>query len=194
LPDPNNQEPFLPEAKTPVELQVGPGGDIFYPSVIDGKIHQITYESDQKSDPTDPTHDGPEPTIDTPAKDLAVDSGSTVNFHGSGTDLHGAALPAASLTWSVVIHHCDEQDASDCHLHHEADFLGVDHGSFVMPTDHQAPSYATLTLKVNYTQDGATHTNVSTRKMTYSGVGTAAAAVTQAGPWTARAHSSVGAE
>ncbi|MEM8533246.1 MAG: PKD domain-containing protein [Chloroflexota bacterium] len=42
-PDPNNIEPFIVNAATPVDLQIGPGGDLFYVDHIGGTIHRVRY-------------------------------------------------------------------------------------------------------------------------------------------------------
>lgn len=45
-PDPERIETFAAGASGPVDLQIGPGGDLFYADIINGEIHRISYESD----------------------------------------------------------------------------------------------------------------------------------------------------
>jgi hypothetical protein len=73
--------------------------------------------------------------------------GDTITFSGSATDAEDGQLPASSLSWSLVLHHCP----STCHTHVIQDFAGVASGSFVAP-DHEYPSY--LELKLTATDSG----------------------------------------
>jgi glucose/arabinose dehydrogenase len=43
LPDPTKIETFVAPAGHPVDLEIGPGGDLFYVDLDDGQIHRITY-------------------------------------------------------------------------------------------------------------------------------------------------------
>ena len=45
LPDPANRQTILSGAQGPVHLTAGPGGDIFYVGLNDGKIHRIQYST-----------------------------------------------------------------------------------------------------------------------------------------------------
>jgi glucose/arabinose dehydrogenase len=42
-PDPARRQTFLPNAASPVDLQIGPGGDLFYADITGGAIHRIRY-------------------------------------------------------------------------------------------------------------------------------------------------------
>ena len=53
-------------------------------------------------------------TISTPTTDLRWAVGDTVSFSGSATDNQGAAIPAANLTWRLVLKH---GACPDCHEH-----------------------------------------------------------------------------
>jgi PKD repeat protein len=44
-PDPAARKTFLTNAATPVDLQVGPGGDLFYVDIVGGAIRRITYSA-----------------------------------------------------------------------------------------------------------------------------------------------------
>ncbi len=43
LPDPATTAPFVQNAAGPVQLKIGPGGDLFYPDFNGGTIHRISY-------------------------------------------------------------------------------------------------------------------------------------------------------
>ena len=43
LPDPATVQPFIQNAGNPVQLKIGPGGDLFYVDFNGGAIHRITY-------------------------------------------------------------------------------------------------------------------------------------------------------
>jgi glucose/arabinose dehydrogenase len=43
LPDPNQRERLVTGAAGPVDLKIGPGGDLFYADLIGGKVHRIVY-------------------------------------------------------------------------------------------------------------------------------------------------------
>jgi len=44
VPDASAVQNFRPGARGPVDLQFGPGGSLYYPDLIDGEIHQISYQ------------------------------------------------------------------------------------------------------------------------------------------------------
>jgi glucose/arabinose dehydrogenase len=41
LPDPNNRQTFVADAATPVDLQFGPGGDLYYADIVGGTIRRV---------------------------------------------------------------------------------------------------------------------------------------------------------
>src|SRR5262249_31913936 len=45
VPDPNHQVVFDGGAQTPVDLQIGPGGDLYYVDITGGTIRRIRYSS-----------------------------------------------------------------------------------------------------------------------------------------------------
>jgi glucose/arabinose dehydrogenase len=67
--------------------------------------------------------------------------GDPINFAGSATDAEEGTLPAADLSWTIVLHHCP----SNCHEHIIETLPGVAAGSFTAP-DHDYPSYLELRL------------------------------------------------
>jgi glucose/arabinose dehydrogenase len=223
-PDPAQVAVFALEASGPVDLEIGPGGDLFYVDLMGGAIRRIrhlgansapnaslsadrtsgdiplevTFDGTDSSDPdpgdvlsyawdldgdgdlddstsATPTHtytvagtytvtlevtdpDGaastdsvviyagnspPVASIDTPAATTAWRVGDTIAFTGSADDLEDGTLAAASLTWTLRLHHCTTQ--SVCHVHEIDEFEGVLSGSFTAP-NHAYPSYLELVL------------------------------------------------
>src|SRR2546428_6498865 len=78
LPDPNNIVTFVAPAAAPVELQIGPGGDLFYVDFNGGEIRRLTFSGPPPPRPLslNPvprayfyqaglTHPGPPPTDQT---------------------------------------------------------------------------------------------------------------------------------
>jgi glucose/arabinose dehydrogenase len=83
----------------------------------------------------------PTATIVTPAPGTTWRVGQTIAFSGSATDAQDGNLPAAALSWSLILHHCP----SNCHVHPIQSFQGVASGSFSAP-DHEYPSHLELRL------------------------------------------------
>jgi len=84
----------------------------------------------------------PKVTISTPDASLRWAVGDTVQFSGSAVDNRGAAIPAAKLSWQLVLKH---GACPDCHNHFLETFAGVDGGSFTAP-NHDYPSELQLSL------------------------------------------------
>ena len=224
VPDPARRELFVQNAASPVDLQIGPAGDLFYVDFGGGTIHRIRYSDGRAPEASltaTPTHgsvpltvsfdgsasfdpdgtalsytwdlngdgtfgdatiakpsytygvagtyraalrvtDGeglsnaasmvisagntpPVPVIDTPSATLKWRVGQSIAFSGHATDEQQGTLPAAALTWSLIMNHCST--GSSCHQHPIQQFQGVASGSFVAP-DHEYPSYLTLALEV----------------------------------------------
>ena len=95
----------------------------------------------------------PQPIIDSPASGLHWQVGQHITFSGHAIDGEDGALPPASLSWSLVIHHCP----SECHTHRIQDWAGVASGAFDAP-DHEYPSWLELSLTATDSQ-GATATS-----------------------------------
>ena len=107
-------------------------------------------------------HSGETPptvSIDSPGETLNWHVGQTINFAGSATDDQDGSLPAAALSWNLVLNHCVTVDA--CHSHPVQDFAGVSSGAFVGP-DHGYPSH--LMLQVTAT-DSAGLTDTKTIRL-----------------------------
>ncbi|MEV6270862.1 PQQ-dependent sugar dehydrogenase [Kribbella sp. NPDC051936] len=229
LPDPARLQTLVGVDSTgaaaghPVDLKIGPGGDLFYVDMENGTVHRISYtaanqpptaaftaspangpvpltvgfDGTASSDPEgrpltyswDLNGDGtygdatgatasytystagtyhpnlrvtddqgasdtatvtitagntaPSPVIDTPAASLTWKVGDTIPFSGHATDVQDGTLPAAALSWSLIMHHCITP--ADCHTHTVQTFGGVSSGSFTAP-DHSYPCWLELTL------------------------------------------------
>ncbi len=89
----------------------------------------------------------PVAAIASPTAGLTWKVGESIAFDGGATDRQDGALPAASLSWSLVLNHCP----SGCHGHAIETFPGTDHGSFAAP-DHEYPSH--LELRLTATDSG----------------------------------------
>jgi hypothetical protein len=81
--------------------------------------------------------------IATPVATEAWSVGDAIAFSGGATDPEEGPLPAASLSWSVILHHCSAP--GDCHEHPLAEFPGVASGEIAAP-DHEYPSHLELRL------------------------------------------------
>lgn len=103
--------------------------------------------------------------IDTPAASLTWKVGDTITFSGHATDAQDGTLPASSLGWQVIIHHCP----SNCHTHVYQTFSGVTGGSFPAP-DHEYPSYLEIQLTATDTQGltGTASVNINPQTATLS--------------------------
>jgi glucose/arabinose dehydrogenase len=225
-PAPGQIRPFLQPAANPVNLEMGPDGNLYYPDFDGGRIQRIRYvgsaptavaaaspttgpppltvgfDGTGSSDPDgdalayawdldgDGAHDdssSPQPTytytaagtytaslrvtdtrglsgtatvtitvtgntaptatITAPPAGTTWRVGDTISFSGSATDAQDGNLPAASLSWDVILHHCP----SNCHTHPLQSFPGVAGGSLSAP-DHEYPSY--LELRLTATDSG----------------------------------------
>lgn len=89
----------------------------------------------------------PTATIGSPSPSLTWKVGDVISFSGSAADAQDGSLPATSLSWSLILHHCP----STCHAHPLGTFPGVSSGSFVAP-DHEYPSH--LELRLTATDSG----------------------------------------
>jgi glucose/arabinose dehydrogenase len=87
----------------------------------------------------------PQAQIDSPTEALQWAVGDSISFSGKGTDPQDGALGAASMTWTLVLRHCET--VNDCHSHNIQSYPGVSSGSFTAP-DHDFPSHLELRLTV----------------------------------------------
>jgi glucose/arabinose dehydrogenase len=218
LPDPANVQVFTSSASFPVDVQIGPGGDVYFADIVGGKIWRIQYGApvarltatptsgaspltvafdasastggtalsfswdldgngaftdapnlptasfiygsgshaasvrvtdtfgafDTASVTIDVDNTPPVPVIDTPLSSLTWAVGDNISFSGHAFDAEDGPLPAASLHWDVVIHHCP---GGSCHTHDWVQFDGVASGACVAP-EHDYPSYLEVILSV----------------------------------------------
>ena len=230
LPDASHVVTMLNNAAGPVDLEIGPNGDVYYVDFDGGTIHELKYlgvnraptavaapkltsgplpltvnfDGSASSDPdgssltydwnfgdgtahasavkpahtftkpgtftvtlkvTDPqgasgadtatvnaANTPPVPTINTPSASLHWSVGQSISFSGSATDAEDGALPASSLSWSLIIYHCT---AAGCHTHNVQAWTGVSSGSFNAP-DHDYPSHLELSLTATDSNGAAT--------------------------------------
>jgi putative cell wall-binding protein len=150
-PDPSTIQTFASAVGPIVDLQTGPGGDLYYVDIYAGTLRRISYGSGGGTPPPPPppSGDAPTPTMSAPTTSTTWAVGETVNFAGSAKDAAGRALPASALSWSVILHHC--YTADQCHEHPYQTFDGVTEGSFQAP-DHEYPAHLELRLDAT---DGA---------------------------------------
>jgi len=88
----------------------------------------------------------PVATIAAPSPGFHWRVGDPVAYSGAAVDAQDGTLPAAALSWALIIHHCP----SDCHIHSVTSWTGAS-GTFVAP-DHEYPSY--LELRLTATDSG----------------------------------------
>ena len=148
-PDTTARKTFVGGAANPVDLQIGPSGDLVYVDYDGGTIRRVHYGNLAPPPPSDPNpsaNDAPTATIAAPTSTTTWKVGDMVSFSGSATDPEQGALPTSSLSWSLILHHCaSASDASTCHAHQLQTFAGVASGSFTAP-DHEYPSHLELKL------------------------------------------------
>ncbi|MFL5872741.1 MAG: LamG-like jellyroll fold domain-containing protein [Solirubrobacterales bacterium] len=87
----------------------------------------------------------PQAQIDTPTSALTWAVGDKIAFSGKGSDPQDGALSAASMSWTLIMRHCETEN--DCHSHTIQTYPGVAKGEFVAP-DHDFPSHLELRLTV----------------------------------------------
>jgi myo-inositol-hexaphosphate 3-phosphohydrolase/glucose/arabinose dehydrogenase/lysophospholipase L1-like esterase len=89
----------------------------------------------------------PVATIDTPLSTFEWQTGQTIAFSGSGFDPDTGAMPPSTMSWRVLLHHCDYDNPTDCHQHVEYQVSGVDTDSVLGPV-HEYPSFLEIELTV----------------------------------------------
>ena len=75
LPDPTRAQPFESAAATPVDLEIGPNGDLFYVDIVGGTIREIKYAGANNNPPV---------AVATASPTSGV-APLTVNFDGTGS-------------------------------------------------------------------------------------------------------------
>jgi len=84
----------------------------------------------------------PTAVIDTPSASMKWSVGDVIAFTGHATDAEQGTLPAAALSWTIVLHHC--YSPTNCHEHLVEDIDGAG-GTFTAP-DHEDLPYIELRL------------------------------------------------
>ncbi len=83
----------------------------------------------------------PSVQIDSPGPGTTWKVGDTIAFSGHATDASGAPIPAAGLSWQLLLHHCP---GGSCHTHVLQSSTGAS-GTVTTP-DHDYPSWLELQL------------------------------------------------
>jgi putative cell wall-binding protein/glucose/arabinose dehydrogenase len=153
-PDPGTISTFSSDVGAIVDLQAGPGGDLFYVDMARGEVRRISYGTGGS---TPPPAGGPAPTatISGPAAGTRWAVGDRIDFSGSATDAAGQSLPASALSWSIQLQHCDTPQS--CHAHPLQTFQGVAGGSFTAP-EHEYPSFLDVRLTATDPANGGSDT------------------------------------
>ncbi len=87
----------------------------------------------------------PVPVIATPANHAHYRAGDTIVFSGGATDFEDGALPAAALSWQVVLVH-------DEHVHpFLGPLTGVTGGNFQVPSTGHAPDHTHFEIRLTAT-------------------------------------------
>jgi glucose/arabinose dehydrogenase len=145
LPSPAAVSTFAAGAANPVDLQIGPGGELYYADFDGGTIRRIEYSAPATTRAAAGNRP-PTATITSPAAATTWQVGDTIAFTGSADDPEQGPLAPSALSWSLVLEHCP----STCHMHPLESWAGVAGGSFATP-DHEYPSY--LELRLTATDD-----------------------------------------
>ena len=93
-----------------------------------------------------PGNHAPIATITAPSSSLTWAVGDAVTFSGTGQDTEDGAMPASSMRWDFVMHHCPS-GTPDCHEHTVESRSAISGGTFVAP-DHDYYSYLEFRLTV----------------------------------------------
>ena len=143
LPDPARQQSFVGvdsaggAAGHPVDLKIGPGGDLFYVDMDDGSVHRVTYTAANQP-----------PTARITANPTNGPTPLTVNFDGAGsTDPEGKPL---SYIWDL---NGDGTfgDASGATASYTYTTAGVYHPSLRVTDDQGATDTASVTITAGNT-------------------------------------------
>ena len=99
LPDPSKVQSFITGAPGPVDLRIGPDGDLYYPGYDDGTIHRITYAAPVAAATATPTAGAAPLTV-------KFDSSGSTSAVAYSWDLNGDGVygdsTAAAPTWTYA--------------------------------------------------------------------------------------------
>lgn len=97
---------------------------------------------------------GPQPVITSPLPTDTFIVGDTFTYAGGAFDANGDPLPASTLRWRVLIHHCNH---IDCHTHQVIDQTGTTGGQITVP-DHGDQYYFEVRLTATHAGQSNTTT------------------------------------
>jgi glucose/arabinose dehydrogenase len=142
----NTATDFASGISSPVDLQVGPDGNLYYLARGSGAVFKVSY--------TPPQNQPPVGSITTPASGTLYNAGDTINYSGTGTDPEDGNLPASAFTWQVDFHHDAQVNTFTPAT------SGSTSGSFTIPTtgETSANVFYRITLTVKDSA-GLTHTS-----------------------------------
>lgn len=140
----NTVTDFAAGANSPVDLQTGPDGALYYLS-HSGSIARIYYATTA--------------TITAPTEGATYKGGDTINYAGTASDAQNADLPASAFTWKVEFHH-DAQVSTIVPA-----TTGVKSGSFLVTTvgETSVNVFYRIILSV---KDSLNNTTIVTRDVT----------------------------
>ena len=98
----------------------------------------------------------PTPTISAPLTNTLFRVGQIVTLTGSATDSEDGALPAAALSWRVILHHVDQTNPGNAHTH---PYYGPTAGNNITfttpaPEDLGATAFSYLEIQLTATDNG----------------------------------------
>lgn len=153
---------FAAGTDSPVDIDVGLDGSLYYISIAQGSVYKISYGAS----PTPPPFPSPSPTpppdqlptasIPTPAENSFFNAADTVSYSGDGSDPQDGTLGDSAFSWTIVFHH-------GTHTH---PFLGpiegVKSGSFEIPQVGEPAADTWYRIHLTVT-DSNGYTNETTR-------------------------------
>jgi glucose/arabinose dehydrogenase len=145
LPDINYRKTFHTTAESPVDLQVGPDGNLYYAD-LEGTVRRIKFGSGsapESENPPPPNTQLPVAKINLPTATTKWSVGEVIQFSGSAKNANGTPIPDADLKWMLNIHHCVA--VGHCHVHHIRGWDGISEDTFIAP-DHEYPSFLEIVL------------------------------------------------
>ena len=125
LPSASSVQLLMSGGSSPVDLEIGPGGDLFYAGFDGGDVRRISYPTTNRA-----------PTAVAQATPTTGSAPLSVSFDGTGSS---DPDPSDTLTYAW-----DLDGDTGCHPHQLQTFAGAS-GSLAAP-DHEYPSYLELTL------------------------------------------------
>ncbi|MCU1459783.1 MAG: sugar dehydrogenase, partial [Actinomycetia bacterium] len=138
LPDASQVEVFAAmggQGRGAANLEIGPGGDIYYPDLYHGEVHRIVFGTGGGNTPppppptTAPLPGAPTPVIDGPNPGLTWKVGDPITFSGHATAPGGAS---STLSWHLRLLTC-LADGVTCQPRFDTPFQG-DGGTYSAPT------------------------------------------------------------